>query len=170
MTRIEMEERNSLYKYRTTIHEIDIADDVVVDDKLVGEIFPVYDNLFDNLNGEGEEEEPKEMADPSDNQTYCQFTCLEMREIFKLHQQLCGGQDHHQTSDVDDYRYSFAASLAQSFDHLPGIQYIQLPSVLLHCKHCPGLCTDYSLFGAHARMCKSILNNLKQESPDEERF
>ena len=172
MARAKMEEEASLYKYRATTHEIQLTNEGEVDSEVVRQTFPMYDTEFEELGGEGEgkSEEREELGGVGDKQEpLCQFTCSEMREVSELHQKLFGAQqpsNSSQSSEVFSSRYSFAASLAQLLDHIPGtitfyLQYQCLSSPSLS----PGLSTDYSLFGAHARMCSDTLGELSQGTP-----
>ena len=126
MARAKMEEEASLYKYRATTHEIELTNEGEVDSEVVRQTFPMYDTEFEELGGEGEgkSEEREELGGVGDKQEpLCQFTCSEMREVSELHQKLFGAQqpsNSSQSSEVFSSRYSFAASLAQLLDHIPG--------------------------------------------------
>jgi midasin len=155
--RAKMEEESSLYRYRTKTHDISLLGEGEVDDEVVRQIFPIYDEQFEELSGkEDSSKDDTQMEADEGVQEVSQFTHSEMREVFDLHQQLFTPQSrsqHHpyQLFDTMRARYSFAAALAHNFDHLPGLS------------------TDYCLFGAHARMCKDMLTELTRELPLKQR-
>ena len=121
-----MEEESSLYRYRTKTHNIGSLEEGEVDDEMVRQIFPVYDEQFERLSEEEySSKDETEMYSDADVQSICQFTFSEMREVFDIHQQVFRPQSQAQQhsfqhSEAMRTRYSFAADLAQYFDHLPG--------------------------------------------------
>jgi midasin len=149
--RAKAEEESSLYRYRTTEHKIDLDDTGEGDSGVVRELFPVYDDEFENsderedMNESGSAEE----VSTCDTEGLSQFSSAEMEEISDLHQLLFDAHQLralHQSSDARRTNYSLAASLADIISQIPGLS------------------TDYCLVGGHARMCKDVLKDLTQET------
>ena len=170
-TRAQVEEESSLYRYRTTTHVISPTEEGEVNDKVVRDIFPVYDDEFTNLSWEGDgESKREEMEDVEVVPVICQFTPSEMKEVFDLHQQLFAQKSRSRSSPHSDIlrsKYTFAASLAQIVGRIPGN--VWLDAICnIHGSY-SGLSTDYCLSGAHAKMCHDVLTELTQEPQKNQR-
>ena len=121
-------EEESLYRYRTKTHHI--ADDEVAEEEgVVRELFPVYDNEFEEgLEAEGSGEpggtvgvEGRKEVEDDGVGVLCQFSDEEMEGIAKLHM-LVFTKDHSTLTKnlAQDCGYSLAAALASLIGPIPG--------------------------------------------------
>ena len=122
-------EEDSLYRYKAHKHVIGGDEEGGVEDKVVRQMFPVYDSLFEEREkdifeggigdgGGGLEEEVDDAG------IVCQFTCEEMKELSSLHFLLFVENtlsDPHRNGTVLSQKYSLAALLADNVSCIPGM-------------------------------------------------
>lgn len=121
-TKIRIAEESSLYRYRTTTHDI-VDEEVEPEEGVVRQMFPLYDSEFDEVIYEGMEHEMCN-DDDKDMDIVCQFTTSEMEEISNLHQLFLASHlqaNQHKKYSVLSSKYSLASALVDIIGIIPGM-------------------------------------------------